>query len=176
MESSGRTAAAEGLRALIHRVHAPTAQTPLPCCRLHLKKKKITHIWRKGGEPRVALVKFKALTLSANSHLHLKTWQNAWLNEKAKCEYVRAKARSEGRSSVLKSCLTPEGSDSRLPRIPGHCQNILGETSCDNVPVSAQGVSLGCAQLRRTEHRRGRCLCCAAGCGGELLHSTLMEI
>lgn len=149
----------------------------LPCCRLH--KKKVMHIWRKGEELKVALVKFKALTLSANSHLHLKSWQNAWLNQKAKCEHVRARrAQREARSSVLKSCLTSEGSGSLLPHIPGRCQNIVGETSRDGAtcPGVRRVSHLGCAQGRHAEHRRGHRLCCGAGCGGELLLSTLLEI
>lgn len=77
MEPSGRTVAAEGLRALVHREYTPAAQLlqyPFPCCRLH--KRKVMHVWRKGGELRVALVEFKAMTLSANMHLHFKSWQN----------------------------------------------------------------------------------------------------
>jgi len=59
-----------------------------------------------GGELRVALVKFKALTLSANSHLHLKSWQNAWLNQKAKCERGRARGAGRAASSGPAPCLS----------------------------------------------------------------------
>lgn len=73
MESSGRTVAAEGLWALIHREYVLTAQTllylfPAADC----IKKPRSYAYMKEGELRVALVEFKAATLSANSHLHLK--------------------------------------------------------------------------------------------------------
>lgn len=42
----------------------------------------------------MALVKFKALTLSENPHLRLKSWQNGWLNQKAKRERVESEGSS----------------------------------------------------------------------------------
>lgn len=66
MELSGSTAAAQGLWARLS--HSLELFPAADCI------KKFMHIRREGGDLRVALVRFKAPTLCANSHLHFKSW------------------------------------------------------------------------------------------------------
>lgn len=86
---------------------------------------------RKGGEPALAWVRVKALTLNlapSEVDLRLKSWQNAWGKQTASCEHTRARqVQREARSSFLKSCPTSESPGSLLP----HCQNAPGDnTTC----------------------------------------------